>query len=59
MGAFTRFLVTTAIRILREMFVFGTLGSAVVIILAAIRHSREVLTKQIPGKAEAEWLWRT
>jgi hypothetical protein len=53
MEAFTRFLVTTASRILKEIVVFGTLGSAVVI-LAAITDPREVLKKHIADKAEAE-----
>jgi hypothetical protein len=54
MEAFTRFLLVTAIRILKEIFVFGTLASALVIILAGVKAPREIVGKHIPGKAEAE-----
>jgi hypothetical protein len=54
MEAFTRFFLNYRNSDPKEIFVFGTLGSAVVIILAAIRFSREVLNKHIPAKAEAE-----
>jgi hypothetical protein len=54
MEAFTRFFLNYRNSDPEEIFVFGTLGSAVVIIFAAIRFSREVLNKHIPAKAEAE-----
>jgi hypothetical protein len=54
MEAFTRFLVTTRIRILKEIFHFGTRGSTVVIILAGTMAPLEIVEKHIPGKAEAE-----
>jgi hypothetical protein len=54
MEAFTRFFLNYRTSDPKEILVFGTLGSAVVSILAAIRVSREVLNKHIPGKAEAE-----
>lgn len=54
MEAFTRFLVTTGAPILREGFVFGTLASALVIILAGVEAAREIPGTHIPGKGEAE-----
>jgi hypothetical protein len=58
MEAFTRFLVTTAILMLKEIFVCGTLGSAV-ITPAGIKARREGFEEHIADKAEAEWLCRT
>jgi hypothetical protein len=54
MEAFTRFLLVTAIRIPKEIFVFGTLSSAVVIMPPGTKAPQEVFEKHIPGKAQAE-----
>ena len=54
MEAFTRFLVTAAIRILEGIFAFGILGSALVVILAGIEDLREVFKKDVAGMEGAE-----
>jgi len=54
MDTFTAFLATAASRMLEGVFVFGILGSALIIIFAGIEDLREVFKKEISAKEETE-----
>ena len=53
MEAFTRFLVTGAIRILEGIFIFGILGSALVLILISVEDIRDLFEKDASAGKEA------
>jgi len=54
MDTSTPFLAAAATRMLEGVFVFGILGSALVIIFAGIEDLREVLKRDMPGQEETE-----
>ena len=49
-----RLLVTIGIRLLEAIFVFGIVGSALVVLLAGVEDLREVFQKDKPGRDAAE-----
>jgi hypothetical protein len=52
MEAFTRLLVTAAIRILEGIFVLGILGSALVLILGSVQDIRDLFKKDVSAEKE-------
>lgn len=50
----TRFLTTVGIRVLEGIFVFGIIGSVLVVILAGIEDVREIFKKDAPTREGVE-----